>query len=419
MALYPYMKRDYVILGIIVVLLFGTAAWNILFRNSLPASGGPHLPNTSINLIGKDMEEIAIPDQSITSGDEVATDTVEEISTTKRPAAEVLVENLTIPWDVGFMPNGNLLITERDGTLIEFDLTSGTSTANDITSVAHIGEGGLLGLALHPDFASNHYLYVYATSNLEGRTVSSVLRYRYVKGKLSDETLIVGNIPGAFFHDGGRIAFGPDGKLYVTTGDAQDPSLSQDVTSLAGKILRVNDDGTAPADNPFVSQGTQAAFVYSYGHRNPQGLAWDDAGALWATEHGRSGTLSGLDEINLIISGGNYGWPNSQGDVIRENTIGPVIHSGDVTWAPAGMAYYKGRLFFGGLKGEALYEAVIDGVGISALKTNFVGQFGRIRAVVLGPDGLLYITTSNRDGRGQVKEGDDRIIRIDPEQLQD
>ena len=414
-----YMKRDYILLGVILVLLFGIAAWNILLKNSIPASGGPHLPAGSIDLIGKDMEEIAIPDQATSSSDEVATDTITETIVKKHPAAEVLIENLTIPWDIGFLPNGNLLITERDGTLIEFDLSSGTSTVHDITSAAHIGEGGLLGLALHPDFKSNRYLYLYVTTNLEGRTISKVLRYRYAGEMLSNGTTIVDNIPGAFFHDGGRMAFGPDGKLYITTGDAQDPSLSQDVTSLAGKILRVNDDGTAPADNPFVSQGENAALVYSYGHRNPQGLAWDNAGVLWATEHGRSGALSGLDEINLIIRGGNYGWPNSQGDVIRENTVGPVIHSGDVTWAPAGAAYYDGSLFFGGLRGETLYEAVIDGVTIRALKTHFAGRFGRIRAVVLGPDNLLYITTSNRDGRGTVQEGDDKVIRIDPKQLQD
>ncbi|HWQ99627.1 MAG TPA: PQQ-dependent sugar dehydrogenase, partial [Candidatus Methylomirabilis sp.] len=203
-------------------------------------------------------------------------------------------------------------------------------------------------------------------------------------------------------------AFGPDGKLYVTTGDAGRDRNAQDKTSLAGKILRLNDDGTVPDDNPF---GTA---VWSYGHRNPQGLVWDDQGRLWATEHGRSGILSGFDELNLIEKGKNYGWPAIQGDDKKEGLVTPVINSGaNETWAPSGAVYVDGSVFFAGLRGETLYEARVNDTPVT-LKKHLVGQYGRLRAVVLGPDGDLYLTTSNLDGRGTPVTDDDRIVRINP-----
>ncbi|KKR58957.1 MAG: Quinoprotein glucose dehydrogenase [Candidatus Curtissbacteria bacterium GW2011_GWC2_41_21] len=193
--------------------------------------------------------------------------------------------------------------------------------------------------------------------------------------------------------------------MYITTGDAQEPSQAQDINSLAGKILRVTDEGKTASGNPFDN------LVYSYGHRNPQGLAWDKDGRLWATEHGRSGIQSGLDEINLVEPGKNYGWPTIQGDEKRQGMETPQLNSGSDTWAPAGAVFVGDSLFFSGLRGQALYEAVIAGDDIS-FKEHFKGEFGRIRNVVLGSDGYLYITTSNRDGRGTVKTGDDKIIKI-------
>ncbi len=207
------------------------------------------------------------------------------------------------------------------------------------------------------------------------------------------------------------MAFGPDGKLYVTTGDAGNSNSAQDTRSLAGKILRLNDDGSVPTDNPFENA------VFSYGHRNPQGLAWDDKGRLWSTEHGRSGVRSGYDELNLIERGGNYGWPEIEGPEIGKDMVSPVLQSGaSDTWAPASAEFVRGNIFFGGLRGEALYEAVIDD-NAATLTTHLRHTYGRIRTVRKAPDGFLYILTSNSDGRGDRNSRDDRMIRIDPKTL--
>ncbi|GIW52753.1 MAG: glucose sorbosone dehydrogenase [Gemmatimonadales bacterium] len=322
----------------------------------------------------------------------------------------VVATGLDTPWEIAFLPEGGMLVTERPGNLVE--IRDGEQRRVEIPSVYEAGESGLMGLALHPDFAENRLLYVYYTTRQDGRTVNVVERYRFAGGQLSDRTLILGDIPGARFHDGGRIAFGPDGMLYITTGDAGDGSLSQLTSSLAGKILRLTAGGGVPPDNPFGNA------VYSLGHRNPQGLTWDDRGRLWSTEHGPSGAQSGLDELNLIERGGNYGWPTIRGDERREGMISPVAHSGpSYTWAPAGAAYWNGSVFFGGLRGEALYEARVDSYAPGSrveVKVHFRGELGRIRAVRLGPDGLLYIGTSNRDGRGRPRSDDDRILALRP-----
>ena len=319
---------------------------------------------------------------------------------------EVVVQDLGIPWDIAFLPN-EILITQRGGNLLRF--SEGEKSVIAQLPLEARGEGGLLGIALHPEFVDTQYLYLYVTYRSAGGTTENrVERYRYAEGVLSEQTTILSDIPGALFHNGGRLAFGPDEKLYITTGDAQKPALAQDRASLAGKILRVNDDGSVPADNPFPGSP-----VYSYGHRNPQGIAWDEEEVLWSTEHGRSGFSSGFDEINRIVPGGNYGWPESQGDESAEGTIAPVRHSGaQVTWAPASAVFVNGHLFFGGLRGETLYEAVFEGESIVEIQEHYKGAFGRIRTVLLGPDNMLYLTTSNRDGRGIARPGDDAVVRI-------
>jgi glucose/arabinose dehydrogenase len=185
--------------------------------------------------------------------------------------------------------------------------------------VHHAGEGGLLGMALHPRFDEHHWIYLYLTTVSDGGAENRVERYTFENDRLSDKKIIIDKIPGANYHDGGRIAFSPDGYLYITTGDAGKSNLAQATDSLAGKILRVHDDGSIPLDNPFHNA------VWSYGHRNSQGLAWDDRGRLWATEHGRSGILSGFDELNLIEKGKNYGWPVIQGDESREGMERPIV----------------------------------------------------------------------------------------------
>lgn len=324
----------------------------------------------------------------------------------------VVAENLNTPWGIAFLPDKSILLTERPGRirLIDNRGRPQPQAVAVIDNVREIGEGGLLGITLHPDFSSNNYVYLYYTySNSGGNTLNRVVRMTYQDKQLKDEKIIVDQIPGSSNHNGGRIKFGPDGYLYITTGDAENPSQAQDTNTLGGKILRVTDDGTVPLDNPFNN------LVYSYGHRNSQGIAWDDRGRLWSTEHGRSGVSSGFDELNLIEKGKNYGWPVIQGDETGNGMQTPILHSGSsTTWAPAGAAFFNNSLFFGGLRGQTLYEAVINGDKIT-LKEHFKGEYGRIRDVVLGPDNLLYITTSNRDGRGDPVSSDDRIIRVNPE----
>ena len=320
---------------------------------------------------------------------------------------EIVAENLQIPWEIVFLSDGDMLVTERQGTLKR---VGKTGIVYNIEGVKHIGEGGLLGMALHPNFENNKLIYFYLTTAAGNSLKNRVERYRFENDRLYDKKIIIDNIPGATYHDGGRIAFGPDGYLYISTGDASQSNLAQDINSLAGKILRLKDDGSVPADNPFGNA------VYSYGHRNPQGLAWDNTGRIWATEHGRSGILSGLDELNLIEKGKNYGWPVTQGDEKREGMESPIIQSGpNETWAPAGAAYLDGSILFTGLRGESIYQVkILENGNVGSITTHFRGTFGRLRAIKIGPDGFFYVSTSNTDGRGEPRPGDDKIIKIDP-----
>jgi glucose/arabinose dehydrogenase len=312
-----------------------------------------------------------------------------------REDVEVVAQNLEIPWSIVFLEE-DILVTERTGNLVKIG-----GQKIKVEGVEHVGEGGLLGAVLHPNFKENRYIYLYLTSKGSEGLTTRVERFKY-DDELSEKKTIISGIPGAAYHDGGRMAF-KEGYLYITTGDAGNADLAQDINTLAGKVLRIKDDGSIPKDNPFGNE------VYSYGHRNSQGITWDSQGRLWSTEHGRSGIKTGMDEINLIEKGKNHGWPEIEGDMEKDNMISPAVHSGArETWAPASAVYHNGSIFFGGLRGESLYEYDIDK---SKVRAHFRGKFGRIRDVAVKGE-YMYFTTSNTDGRGTMREGDDKLLRV-------
>ena len=319
---------------------------------------------------------------------------------------QVIAENLDTPWALAFLPDGSILVTERPGNVRIINPDGTLDPKVTIIPSKEIGEGGLLGITIHPDFTSNHWVYLYYTYSGNGdATFNRVVRMTYQNKILTDEKIILDEIPGDNNHNGGRIKFGPDRLLYIGTGDAENPTNAQNTSSLSGKILRLTSDGQIPSDNPFSNP------VYSIGHRNVQGLAWKGQ-TLWATEHGRSGVLSGLDELNLIEKGKNYGWSVIQGDETKPGMESPRWNSGSSTWAPSGAAFVGDRLFFAGLRGQTLYEAQINDDKVLRVTEHFKGEFGRLREVILGPDGYLYVTTSNEDGRGKPAKNDDRILRV-------
>lgn len=332
------------------------------------------------------------------------------------------VSKLDTPWAMDFAADGRIFITERSGRVRI--VKDGALLAEPWLVIDTVtgGEAGLLGLALDPDFAQNRYAYVAYTYRIsDGKIANRLVRLRENtstnKGTL-DKVLLDG-ITGAANHNGGRVKFGPDGKLYLTMGEAQKPDLSQNLSSLNGKILRINPDGTVPHDNPFPGSP-----VYSYGHRNPQGLTWQPGtGRLYATEHGPSGGLKGIgqDEVNYIEPGRNYGWPLISGSEVGEGMVTPLLQSGQSeTWAPSGATFvtvgpWAGAILFTGLRGQALYRLTLDAdspTKITSFDKLLTNVYGRLRDVAQGPDKAIYILTSNRDGRGSPSADDDQLLRM-------
>ncbi|HHV10537.1 MAG TPA: PQQ-dependent sugar dehydrogenase [Clostridiales bacterium] len=329
---------------------------------------------------------------------------------------EIVAMNLNVPWAIDISEDGRLYVTERIGRI--WILQDGKFLPEPLITFEppfiSQEEGGLMGLVLDPDFLTNHYIYVMYSYIEEGRMYNRVVRLLEQDNKASIDRILIDQIPGGRTHNGGRLKIGPDQKLYVTTGDAGTGSLAQDLDSLAGKILRINLDGSIPEDNPFVNSP-----VYSYGHRNPQGLAWNSDQVLFASEHGQTAH----DEINIIIPGGNYGWPVVQGDESTNQFITqkPLIQSGNRTWAPAGIVFvsngiWDGRLLVACLRAEQLLSMVLNdnNEAVIGLSTWLVNQFGRLREAYQARDGSVYLTTSNRDRRRIPNNEDDKIIRLIP-----
>jgi glucose/arabinose dehydrogenase len=334
---------------------------------------------------------------------------------------ETIARGLDTPWAMDFAPDGRIFLTERPGRIRTIERGQLHPEPWMKLDVASGGEAGLLGLTIDPLFSKNRYIYVaysYRAGVLSVRNRLARLREDAQTGKGVLDKILLDDLPGAGNHDGGRVKFGPDGKLYWTLGDAQTTRYAQNLKSLNGKILRLNSDGTVPPDNPLAN-----SYVYSLGHRNPQGLAWQPGtGRLYATEHGPSGFQGCCrDEVNFIEPGKNYGWPEIRGDEVREGMVSPVIQSGtNETWAPTGAVFvsvgpWAGSLLFAGLRGQTLYRLVLDPNDprkAQSFERHFSRQFGRLRDIVEGPDKALYLLTSNRDGRGSPAPDDDRIIRL-------
>lgn len=337
---------------------------------------------------------------------------------------ETVASGLQVPWSIVWAPDGRMIFTERSGRVRVYD--KGQLRAEPIFTVPDVeqrAESGLMSLALHPQYAANRLLYLAYAYKGDGQRVR-VVRYRESPNGLTDRKVIIEEIPAAQFHAGCRMRFGPDGKLYITTGDATDRELAQKLDSLAGKILRLNDDGTVPGDNPFVGRANARPEIWSYGHRNGQGIDFQPAtDLLFETEHGPSGFdgPGGGDEVNIVEKGKNYGWPVIHHRATREGMESPLLEYTPAC-APASGAFYrgamfpqfKGNFFFGCLRGERIIRVILDGRRVVSQEDLLAGKYGRIRDVAEGPDGFLYFSTSNKDGRGTPASDDDRILRLVP-----
>lgn len=332
---------------------------------------------------------------------------------------DIFADGLNVPWEMDIASDGRIFFTERPGLVRVID-QDGNLWKEPIFKLespfVNKGEGGLLGLVLDPDFEQNRYMYVYHTYEEDDVVKNRVLRLVEKNNIATVEKILIDDIPGARNHNGGRIQIGPDSNLYITAGDRYEPSLAQDIHSLGGKILRIHLDGTVPLDNPIAGSP-----IYSLGHRNAQGLAWHpDTNQLYASEHGQSAH----DEINFIKAGANYGWPIIEGDETSSqypDLKPPILQSGEKTWAPSGMTFvskgpWAGELLVANLRGNQVLKISLHEQDKSKVDIveHLFKDWGRIRNVYEAEDGTLYIMTNNRDGRGNPKQGDDKIYRLRP-----
>ncbi|MQS14991.1 PQQ-dependent sugar dehydrogenase [Streptomyces kaniharaensis] len=338
----------------------------------------------------------------------VATTPAATASFSGAPVVQATVtDGLAVPWGVAVLPDGDLLVSERDSAqIVRVAAASGAKTvAGTVPGVTAGGEGGLLGIALSPAFATDRLVYAYFSTTADNR----IVRFSYdpalpAAAQLGAPAVLLTGIPHGPRHNGGRIAFGPDGLLYATTGDSSNSALAQDKGSLGGKILRLTPDGAPAPGNPFPGSP-----VYSYGHRNVEGIAWDAEGRLWASEFGENS----WDELNLIRPGGNYGWPSVEGIGNRPGYIDPLAVWRPAEASPSGLAYADGALWMAALRGTRLWRIPVSGDHLAGRPQDYlVNAYGRLRTVVTDRDGTLLLVTNNTDGRGDLRPGDDRILRF-------
>jgi glucose/arabinose dehydrogenase len=317
---------------------------------------------------------------------------------------DTVATDLEAPWGLGFLPDGRAVVTERDTReVLLVDPDGGAArTVGVVEQAVPDGEGGLLGVAVSPDFDRDRTLYFYATRASD----NAVLRGRLGRDdRLGPLRTVLDGIPKGFIHNGGRLRFGPDGLLYVSTGETGVGQQSQDRSSLGGKILRITPDGDPAPGNP-----DPRSPVWSWGHRNVQGLAFDDDGNLWASEFGQST----FDELNLIRKGANYGWPEVEGRGDTAGFVNPRVVWSTSDASPSGLAYAEDHVWLGALAGTRLWRVAVDDGEASDPTPFLVGDYGRLRTVEVAPDGMLWVTTSNRDGRGAPADQDDRILVVRP-----
>jgi len=344
---------------------------------------------------------------------------------------ETVATNLEVVWSIVFAPDGRMFFTERPGRVRVIENGKLRERAFFIVPDIELsGESGLMGMTLHPNFAENHFVYLaYAYQDAQKNQTVRVARYRETGATLTEQKTIIENIPASRYHSGTRLKFGADGKLYITTGDATKQSRGQDLSSINGKTLRLNDDGTIPSDNPFINEKGARPEIWSYGHRNAQGMDFQPGtNLMFQTEHGPSiidgvslFKRTGGDEVNIVERGKNYGWAKISHNMKRAGMETPIIEYSPAL-APASGVFYRGDLFpelknnflFGALKGETIVRLVLDGRRIVSQDKLLEKQMGRIREIAEAPDGSIYFSTSNRDGRGSPTKDDDRILRLVP-----